>query len=157
MFSIDNHHRLFVKNQTLILTEGNVLNFLIGKARIQINVLSKQLIQCSLNRFNPSIENDLIGFIEILNTNQKRSFYLLNYNDLFLLDHEYGFLRYRNQNQMIIDDLILLIEVENSRCLVKFHGLSSIPYMMIRKGDHLEINKLGNTKKVNKLIEIKVT
>jgi hypothetical protein len=54
---------------------------------------------------------------------------------------------------MIIDDLILLIEVEDSRCLVTFHGLSSIPYMMIRKGDNLEIEKLGDTKKVYIVID----
>lgn len=154
MFSIDYNGRIYVKNQTLILIHGNLYNFLIGKIRIQINVLSKEIIHCSLNRLIVSNEDRLIGFIEISNSNKnyskKRSFDLLNYNHLFILHHQYGLLRYGDHNQTIIDDLTLLIEVENSRCLVTFNGFSSIPYMMIRKGNSLdlEIEKLTNMKKV---------
>ncbi|CAF4807492.1 unnamed protein product, partial [Rotaria sp. Silwood2] len=143
MFSIDINGRLFIKNQTLILLNGNFYNFIIGKFRIQINILSKEIIQCSLNRFYFPIENSLIGFIEILNINKnyskKRSFYLLNYNHLFILEREHGYLRYRYQNQLIKNDLVLLIEIENSRCLITLYGFSSIPYMMIRQGNNLDM------------------
>ncbi|CAF4182374.1 unnamed protein product, partial [Rotaria sordida] len=153
MFSIDNNGRLFIKNQTLILINGNFYNFIIGKFRIQINILSKEIIQCSLNRFNFSIENQLIGFIKILNINKnysnKRSFYLLNYNHLFILEREHGYLRYRYQNQSIMNNLILLIEIDNSRCLITLDEFSSIPYMMIRKENNLDmdIDKLIDNKK----------
>jgi hypothetical protein len=134
MFSFDTNGRLFIKNQTLISTGDNSYNFTIGKARIEINILSKGITQCSLNRFYSSIENDLIGFIEILNSNQRNSFYLLNYNHLFVLNHDNGLLRYRDPYQMITNDLILLIQVNNSRCLVNMEKDLSIPYMVVRKG-----------------------
>jgi hypothetical protein len=139
MFSIDYTGRLFIKNQTLISTNGNFYDFIIGKSRIQINILSKERIQCSLNRFHFLKDNQFIGFIEMKNYSRKNSFYLLNYNHLFLLDHQHGLLYHRDSNQSIQDDLILLIEIENSRCLVKIDGDSSIPYMMIRKGEDLDL------------------
>jgi len=105
----------------------------------------KSKIQCSLNRFYFPEDNQLIGFIEILNS-RRRSFYLLNYNHLFILDHQNGLLYHRNKNQIIQNDLILLIEIENSQCLLTINGISSIPYIMIRKGNKLE--KLMDTKKV---------
>ncbi|CAF0982632.1 unnamed protein product, partial [Rotaria sordida] len=161
MFSIDNNGRLFIKNQTLILINGNFYNFIIGKFRIQINILSKEIIQCSLNRFNFSIENQLIGFIKILNINKnysnKRSFYLLNYNHLFILEREHGYLRYRYQNQSIMNNSILLIEIENSRCLITLDEFSSIPYMMIRKENNLDmdIDKLIDNKKPSDQVQLR--
>ncbi|CAF1545949.1 unnamed protein product [Rotaria magnacalcarata] len=161
MFSIDHTGRLFVRNQALILTNGNFYTFLIGKARVQINILSKEIIHCSLNRFNLPNDDQLIGFVQILNANKnhsrKKSCYLLNYNHLFLLEREHGLLRYRGQKQLIMNDLILLIEIENSRCLVTFNGFSSIPYMMIRKGSNLdrEIEKLTDFKKQSGLVQLR--
>ncbi|CAF4254082.1 unnamed protein product [Adineta steineri] len=150
MFSIDINRRLFIRNETLILNEGNFFKFFIGTIRIEIHILLKEILQCSLNRFYSNIDNDLIGFIEILNSNQKRTFHLLNNNHLFLLDHEYGFLRYRNRNQLIRDDLILLIEIENARCLVTFNEYSSNNTMI---NNNLEIERFHGIKKVQMRVE----
>ncbi|CAF1202193.1 unnamed protein product, partial [Adineta steineri] len=147
MFSIDINRRLFIRNETLILNEGNFFKFFIGTIRIEIHILLKEILQCSLNRFYSNIDNDLIGFIEILNSNQKRTFHLLNYNHLFILDHEYGFLRYRNQNQLIRDDLILLIEIENARCLVTFNEYSSNNTMIKTTNNNLEMERFHGIKK----------
>lgn len=138
MFSIDHNGRLFIKNQTLIETQGNIYNFLIGLIRIQINILSKQLIKCSLNRFKYSDENQLIGFIEIKNSKTK-SFNLLNYNHLFSLDYQHGLLYHQNNKQIIEKDLILLIEIENSRCFITIEGIKSKSYTMIRKENNFNM------------------
>ncbi len=132
MISIENFSgRLFVKNRTLLLTNGNFYDFLIQDEylqiiRIQIIILSpiEPMYECTLNYLN---DKQLIGFIEILNDNQTnsicyrtkdKSFYLLNYNNLFLLDRQHGLLYYQNQTQIINEDLLLLIQIDNSRCLI---------------------------------------
>ncbi|CAF5206348.1 unnamed protein product, partial [Rotaria magnacalcarata] len=104
LISIDKTGRLFVKNRTLLLTNGNFYDFLVQDEnleiiRIQILVLAQreQINECILNRLDYSNDNKLVGFIETLNSNQtemmcyqtiNRSYYLLNYNDLFLLDRQ---------------------------------------------------------------------
>jgi len=170
MISIDNlSGRLFIKNRTLLLTNGNFYDFLVQDndlqiIRIQIIILSsiENIYECILNRLNSSYDKNLIGFIEILNENQtnsicyqtiNKSFYLLNYNHLFLLDRQHGLLYYKNQYQIINEDLLLLIQIENSRCLVTIEkSMSDVSYRMILKGSELqkEIKQQYNIEKVKK-------
>ena len=156
MISIDQSGRLFIKNHTLLLINGNFYDFLIQNENLQIIRIKililfeqKQTYECRLNRFNYSNDQQLIGFIEILNINQtksichyirKTSFKLLNYNHLFLIHRQHGLLYYRNVNQTIDDDLLLLIQIDNSRCLIRIEReIAHITYAMIRKGSSLEI------------------
>jgi hypothetical protein len=170
MISIENSSgRLFIQNRTLLLTNGNFYDFLIQDQylriiRIQIIILSpiEQPYECIINRLDYSNDKQLIGFIEILNQNQtdsichrteNKSFYLLNYNHLFLLDRQHGLLYYRNQNQnqIINEDLLLLIQIDNSRCLVTLDkSTSEVSYRMIRNGSQLqrEMKEQYNIEKV---------
>ncbi|UJR21665.1 hypothetical protein I4U23_024742 [Adineta vaga] len=154
MFSIDRNKRLFIKNASLISTKENFFDFLIGTIQIQINILSKEILQCSLNRIHSTITNDLIGFIEVLNTKAKQSFYLLNHNDLFHLDHAYGLLRYQDQYSIVADDLILLIEVENSRCLLELNKSLTRTSVIVQKNDDLEIERFGGIKQFQNKIKL---
>ena len=115
MFSIDQTGRLFIKNESLILSQGNFYRFNIGKSRIEIEILSKELTPCSLKRLNNPNENEFIGIIETKNPSRKKSFVLLNYHHLFSLHPQHGLLTY----QTIENDLVLLIDIENARCLLK--------------------------------------
>ncbi len=153
MISIENYSgRLFVKNRTLLLTNGNFYDFLIQDddsqiSRIQIIILTsiEPIYECILNHLN---DKQLIGFIEIINQNQtnsmcdwrmERSFELLNYNHLFFLDRQHGLLYYQNQSQRIDEDLLLLIQIDSSRCLVTIdHSTSEVLYRMIRNGSQLQ-------------------
>ncbi|CAF3595684.1 unnamed protein product [Adineta steineri] len=156
MISIDGLGRLFIKNRTLILTSGNFYDFLIQDEdlkiiRIQILVINdlNQISECILNRLDYSIDQQFIGFINIINRNQtntncyqsiNQSFYLLNYNELFLLDRQHGLLYYRNPNQTINEDVILLIQTDNSKCLITVEkSISNVSYIMIRNGSQLQI------------------
>jgi hypothetical protein len=156
MISIENSSgRLVIKNRTLLLTNGNFYDFLIQDQylriiRIQIIILSpiEQPYECIINRLNYSNDKQLIGFIEILNQNQtnpicdrmgNKSFYLLNYNNLFLLDRQHGLLYYRKQRQLINEELLLLIQIDNSRCLVTMEkSTADVSYRMIRNGSQLQ-------------------
>lgn len=156
MISIDKTGRLFIKNRTLLLTNGNFYDFLIQNeysqiTRIQILILNQpdQINECFLNRLTYSNDKQLIGFIEILNTNQtestcqqtiNRSFYLLNYNDLFLLDRQNGLLYYKNQSQTINEELLLLLQIDNSKCLITVEKyIPQNSYVMIRNQSQLYI------------------
>jgi hypothetical protein len=156
MISIDKTGRLFITNRSLILTNGNFYDFLIQDEDLQIiriqiiiSIPTDQISECVLNRLNYSNDKQLIGFIDRLNFNQtesicyrtmKQSFYLLNYNELFVLDRQHGLLSYRNQNQSINEDLLLLIQTDHSRCLITLDtSLSNVSYMMIRNGSQLQI------------------
>ena len=153
MISIENYSgRLFVKNRTLLLTNGNFYDFLIQDEdmqiiRVKIVILTRiePIYECILNRLN---DGQLIGFIEIINENRtdsicdrgrKKSFELLNYNHLFMLDREHGLLYYRNQTMRIKEDLLLLIRIDSSRCLVTIdHSNAEVFYRMIRGGSSLQ-------------------
>ncbi|CAF3290402.1 unnamed protein product [Rotaria socialis] len=154
LISIDKTGRLFVKNRTFLLTNGNFYDFLVQDEnleiiRIQILILTQreQINECILNRLEYSNDNKLVGFIEILNSNQtemmcyqtiNRSYYLLNYNDLFLLDRQHGLLYYRNQTQINHEDLLILIQIDNSKCLITIDKVSmQTSYVMIRNGSQL--------------------
>ena len=145
--------RLFIKNRTLILSNGNYYDFLLQDEDLQIiriqiiiSTQTDQISECVLNRLNYSNDKQLIGFIDVLNPNQtesicyqtlNQSFYLLNYNELFLLDRQHGLLRYRNQS--INEDLLLLIQTDNSRCLITMEkSIEEVSYMMIRNGSQLQ-------------------
>lgn len=156
MIDIENYSgRIFVKNRTLLLTNGNFYDFLIQDryaqiSRVQIVILipSEPIIQCRLHRFNDSTTRQLIGFIEIINANQtnsicdlknRKSFQLFNYNDLFALDRQHGLLYYRNESQIIDEDLLLLIQIDRSRCLLNLDRISSeVFYRMIRNESQLQ-------------------
>ena len=156
MIAIENYSgRLFVKNRTLLLTNGNFYDFLIQDryaqiSRVQIVILisTEPMIQCRLHRFNDSNTRQLIGFIEIVNENQtnsicdlkgRKSFQLLNYNHLFALDRQHGLLYYRNQSQILDEDLLLLIQIDRSRCLLNLDRMTSeVFYRMIRNDSQLQ-------------------
>lgn len=145
--------RLFIKNRSLLITNGNFYDFLIQDKDLQINriqiiILSsiESNFECKLNYLN---NKQLIGFIEISNENQtdsicyptkQKTFSLLNYNQLFLLNQQYGLLYYRNQYQIIQEDILLLIQIDNLRCLVTLEKSTlDIPYRMIRNGSQLQM------------------
>ena len=157
MIAIENASgRLLVRNRTLLLTNGNFHDFLIQDHRSQISrvqililVPPTPILQCRLQRFNHSTSRQLIGFIEIINDNRtnticdlasRRSFALLNYNNLFALDRHHGLLSYRNESEMIDEeDLLLLIEIDRARCLVNIdRTASNVFYRMIRNDSQLQ-------------------
>ncbi|CAF4111364.1 unnamed protein product, partial [Rotaria sordida] len=156
IISIDQTGRLFIKNRTLLLINENFYDFLIQNEdleiiRIQIFILAQRqyTYECILNYLNNINDKQLIGFIDILNNNNnneteslwyEKSYYLLNYNNLFLLDRQHGLLYYKDQNQTINDDLLLLIQIDNSRCLITVEKHFLQPsYLMIRNGSSLHI------------------
>ncbi|CAF0721029.1 unnamed protein product [Adineta ricciae] len=147
VFSIDLNQRLFIKDASLLETQVNLYEFRIETARIRINIRSKEIVQCFLTRIDSSTTNNLIGYIEILNGKSKHLFHLLNYNHLFQLDHEYGLLSYRSSNSIIGDDLVLLIDVENARCLMALNQSSIRTSSIVRRNDNLNID---NPKDMNK-------
>ncbi|CAF5029664.1 unnamed protein product, partial [Rotaria sp. Silwood1] len=157
IISIDYTGRLFIKNRTLLLLNGNFYDFLIQNddleiIRIQILILQQReyIYECNLNYLYDINDQKLIGFINILNKNNnnqtvsmcyEKSYYLLNYNHLFLLDRQHGLLYYKYQNQTINEDLLLLIQIDNSRCLITVEkDVLQISYMMIRNGSQLHID-----------------
>ena len=127
IFSIDKTGRLFVRNSTI---DQNFYYFNLITIRIEITIDSKKLVQCQLNRLKTFHDNQVLGFIETIDRSQKQSFSLLNYNHLFLLNSQYGLLIHRNSNTIISNELVLLIDMENARCLLK---IPPINYQMIRK------------------------
>ena len=156
MISIDPTGRLFIKNRTLLISNGNFYDFLIQDdkqqiTRIQIIILSplEPIYECKLNRLNYSNDKQLIGFIDIININQtesicqktiQKSFYLLNYNDLLSIDRQHGLLIYRNQTQIINEELLILIQIDNSKCLVTLEKpMEEVSYMRIRNGSQLQM------------------
>ncbi|UJR27505.1 hypothetical protein I4U23_008789 [Adineta vaga] len=120
--------------------------------RIQLIIVTEvnQISECILNRLNYTNDKQYIGFIEISNPHEteticvqtiKQSFELLNYNDRFLLDRQQGLLLYKNINETIHEDLLLLIQLEHSKCLVTIeNSIEKTSYLMIRNESQLYID-----------------
>ena len=151
MMAMSPDGRLFVTNRTLILTNGNFYDFLVQDenlkiARIQIIVLAptEPAVECRLSPFNQTDDKQLIGFIEVNSAasmcydSTRSSFYLLNYNAWFVLDREHGLLRHRDESRLVDDELLLLIQIDGTRCLVTLDQHALRPsYMMVRAGSEL--------------------
>ena len=139
--------RIFVRNRTLLLTNGNFYDFLIQDeglqiTRIQIIILTSREMnyECELEYIH---NNELIGFIQIKNEpsnhSSLHSYSLLNYENFFSLNRQYGLLAFREfDKQKLDEDLLLLIQIDQSKCLVTVE----------KKKDDSQLNFFGNTTKL---------
>ena len=123
IFAVDPTGRLFLPNSTLIPSSRTFYEFLLEKSRVQIEILSKEIIQCTLDRLNLPDGNPISGFITTTSSppSQKRAFHLLNYHHLFFLNEQQGLLQQRHTDNTIPNDLKLLIEIENARCILNIN------------------------------------
>lgn len=120
IFAVDSTGRLFLSNATLILPSKTFYEFLLGKSRVQIEILSKEIIQCTLDRLNLPGDDRIFGFITTNSSprTRKRAFHLLNYQHLFSINEQQGLLQQRHTDDTIPNDFNLLVEIENARCVL---------------------------------------
>ncbi|CAF1545921.1 unnamed protein product, partial [Rotaria sordida] len=69
---------------------------------------------------------------------------------------QHGLLYYRNQTQINHEDLLILIQIDNSKCLITIDKVSmQTSYVMIRNGSQLyfEISEQYRIEKVKPMIK----